>query len=72
MRTYPCIEWISKRGRVLPPVLAAVVLVMALAYAYMPSGALALGAVVGAAAVFLIARVGIEVVEVIADTLLPR
>lgn len=73
MKSYPAIEWIAKHGKKLPALSAGIVLMLALLVFSQVSSVLLLicGAII-AGIVFGVVRVAVEVVEVIADTLLPR
>lgn len=68
--TYPTIRAVVRLRRPIPPLCAAATLAI-IAYAN-PTAPGAIGAVIAGACVWLLAQLGVEIVEVIADTLLPR
>lgn len=73
MKTYPMIQFVVKHGRKIALGVALAVLVMG-AYAWMVTGLIGclIGGLLLAGGAFFVLLVFIEVVEVIADTLLPR
>ena len=68
--SYPTIRAVVRSRRPIPPLCAAATLAM-VAYAN-PTTPGAIGAVIAGACVWLLAQFGVEIIEVIADTLLPR
>jgi hypothetical protein len=68
--TYPTIRAVVRLRRPIPPLCAAATLaIIACANPTTPG---AISAVIAGACVWLLAQLGVEIVEVIADTLLPR
>lgn len=73
MKRYPAIEFLARHGRRLAWLVFAVIAVVGIACGWLVGNLAAIPvAVVLAALCGLVVRVGVEVVEVIADTLLPR
>ena len=73
VKRYPAIELIARHGRRIATGLGVVAVATALGAFFLGGTWERLGAgLVGAALVFGFARVGAELVEVIAETLLPR
>lgn len=67
---YPTIRAVVRLRRPIPPLCAAAALIL-VAYAN-PTTLGAIGGVIAGASVWLLTRLGVEIVEIIADTLLPR
>lgn len=73
LKTYPAVVFLSKHGRRIATLAAASIALVAQIPAAMGHGAgWSVGGLVAAALAWGIIRVGAEVVEVVADTLLPR
>ncbi len=68
--TYPTIRAVVRLHRPIPPLCAAATLAI-IAYAN-PTLSGAIVAVIAGSCVWLLTQLGVEIVEVIADTLLPR
>ena len=73
MKTYPLIQFMVKHGRKIALAIA-LLLLAAGAYGWLATGqaGCVIGGVLLASAAYFVVRVCVEVLEVIADTLLPR
>ncbi|MDO8276569.1 MAG: hypothetical protein Q7T63_00430 [Burkholderiaceae bacterium] len=73
VKTYPAVLLMARHGRRIAVALACVVALAALGcYVYLGSVPMLIGGLVLAAAAWAVMRVAAEIVEVVAETLLPR
>ena len=72
-KRFPAIEFIAKRGRMIAIVVAILPAIAAVILFAQHGSALQLAAgLAGAAVLYAFLRLGVELIEVIAETLLPR
>ena len=72
-KRFPAIELVAKRGRIIAAIVASLSAITAIISFTVYGGVLELCAgMIGAAVFYALLRLGVELVEVIAETLLPR